>query len=99
MVGRGALALAALLLVGLLGREVAAPATAQFQSAQSVPVLQAQAGPTPPLAAAPPIAIAVTPVTDHVIDVSRLVIPHAPGAARPPLPATGAIGTSNAYLS
>jgi hypothetical protein len=99
MVGRGALALAALLLVGLLGREVAAPATAQFQSAQNVPVFQAQVGPPPPGAGAPPIAIAVTPVTNNMIDMNRLGIPRAAGAPRLPRPATGTIGTSNAYLS
>jgi len=100
MVGRGALACAALLLVGLLGREVAAPATAQIQSTQAVPVFQAQVGPPPPFAAAP-VAIAGAPVAgaDSVIDLGRLGISGATGAAPPALPATGAIGTSNAYLS
>ncbi|HEY7062881.1 MAG TPA: beta-propeller fold lactonase family protein [Chloroflexota bacterium] len=99
MVGRGALALAVLLLVGLLGRDVAAPATAQIQGAQGVPVFRAQVGPPPSLAAAPPVVIAATPVADYAIDVGRLGGPRAAGAAPPARPATGAIGTSNAYLS
>src|SRR4051794_16919413 len=98
LIARGALAFTAFLLVVLLGREVAAPATAQIQGAPGVPVFQAQAGSPPPFGP-PPVAIAATPLTDEVIDLGRLGIAGATGAAPPPAPATGAIGTSNAYLS
>src|SRR4051794_31963433 len=98
VLARGALAFAAVLLVGLLGREVAAPAIAQIRGAPGVPVFQAQAGSPPPVGP-PPVAIAATPLTDEVIDLDRLGIAGVAGAAPPPAPATGAIGTSNAYLT
>src|SRR3954469_19241566 len=98
VVGLGALAVAALLLVGLLGWEVAAPATAQIQGAPTVPVFQAQVGPPPPVAAAPATTIALAPHTAPVLDLGRLGLPRAAGAA-PPLPATGVIGKGNAYMS
>src|SRR3954468_24853428 len=93
IVGLGALVVAALLLVGLLGWEVAAPATAQIQGAPTVPVFQPQVGPPPPVAAAPATTIALTPHTAPVVDLGRLGLPRAAGAAPPPLPATGVIGT------
>src|SRR3954469_15003620 len=95
MVGLGALAVAALLLIGLWGWEVAAPATAQVQGGPTVPVLQAPVGPPPPGAAAPATTITVTPHTAPVLDLGRLGLPRAAGAP-PPLPATGVIGTGNA---
>jgi YVTN family beta-propeller protein len=99
VVGPGILAVATLLLVGLLGRDMAAPATAQTQSAPGVPVFQAQAGPPPPGTTVPATTIVLTPRTAPVVDLGRLGLPRAAGVAPPPRPATGVIGTSNAYMS
>src|SRR4051812_18352012 len=97
VVGRGAFVLVALLLVVLLGRDVAAPATAQIQDAPTVPAFPVPVGPPPP-GAAPLVALAAAPLADPGLDLGRLDLPRAGSAAPPPLPATGAIGTSNAYL-